>query len=462
MRSKKYRNKKNQKDATMRFDGVQEVRRAEKREAESRTSRGREGSAGRATENSGRYERRRPSSKEAAYEEYLALRNNKKGQTYNQMQNREEYTNKEYDDVRRGSRGQGDQREVYKEPKKKKKVRLNKRIWRKRIQIIAIVLAILIGTMAVFAVTTLSKVGDVDIDKSQLGISSQAATNLKGYRNIALLGLDARNMKTDQGSRTDAIIIVSINKKTNDIKLMSIFRDTYLYIDEAHGFDKITNAHAYGGTMETLNTLNENMDLNIEEVAIVNWKSVADTVNALGGLEIDVRQSEIHEMNKYIKDTQKNIGGSKKLIKKPGKQTLNGNQAVTYARIRKDSANGDYRRNERMKIVLAAAFDKAKTAGPFKLNNIANNILPDIKTNISTMSMLGLMAKFPFYDIGSSVGWPFKVTGWTHNGVWYGPPVTLQSNVNNMYKKIFKQGNYTPSDKVKNYSQQISSQTGYY
>ncbi|MCE2603953.1 LCP family protein, partial [Pseudomonas aeruginosa] len=92
----------------------------------------------------------------------------------------------------------------------------------------------------------------------------------------------------------------------------------------------------------------------------------------------------IKEMNKYIKDTQKNIGGPKKKIKKAGKQTLNGNQAVTYARIRKDSADGDHRRNERMKIVLSAAFEKAKTLSLSQLNQIADKILPTIKTNMST------------------------------------------------------------------------------
>ncbi len=191
-----------------------------------------------------------------------------------------------------------------------------------------------------------------------------------------------------------------------------------------------------------------------------NWKSVADTVDELGGLDIEIKESEIKEMNKYIKDTQKNIGGPKKKIKKAGKQTLNGNQAVTYARIRKDSADGDHRRNERMKIVLSAAFEKAKTLSLSQLNQIADKILPTIKTNMSTNQMMEMILEINSYNITESKNWPYKSADWMHNNIYYGPPVTLKSNVIQLHEEFFNQKDYEPTETVEKISNSISSITG--
>ena len=222
----------------------------------------------------------------------------------------------------------------------------------------------------------------------------------------------------------------------------------------------MTHPLFFGGATQTLQTINRNLDLNCEEVVVVNWKAVADAVDLLGGLEINIRESEISEMNKYIKDTQKNIGGSKKKIRRAGKQTLNGVQAVTYARIRKDSAEGDHRRNERMKIVLSAAFEKAKNLDLDQLNKIANEVLPSIKTNITTNQMMEILLALNSYKITDSVSWPYDWTDWTYNGIWYGPPVTLKSNVTQLHEEFFNQKNYEPTDTVKEISDRISSLTG--
>lgn len=256
------------------------------------------------------------------------------------------------------------------------------------------------------------------------------------------------------------MIIASVNKTTNEVKLVSLYRDTYVSLGDNFGLDKMTHAYFYGKATQTMQTINRNLDLNCEEVVVVNWRSVAETVDALGGLDIEIKESEIKEMNKYIKDTQKNIGGSKKKIKKAGMQTLNGNQAVTYARIRKDSLDGDHRRNERMKIVLSAAFDKAKTLSLSQLNEIANKILPTIKSNMTANQMMDIVLKLNAYKITESTNWPYNMTDWTHNGIWYGPPVTLKSNVVQLHEEFFDQKDYKPTDTVKSISDSISSATG--
>lgn len=355
------------------------------------------------------------------------------------------------------------------EPKRNKKRQEKPRKKRKNTKLIVITSVVLAAVLALGGVigtgltvvhSKLDMVGQVKVNRKALGIDARVAKDLANYRNIALLGIDARDMDNDKQTRSDAMIIASVDKQTNEVRLVSLYRDTYVNIGDNYGLDKMTHAYFYGGATQTLQTINRNLDLNCEEVVVVNWKSVADTVDALGGLEIEIKESEIKEMNKYIKDTQKNIGGSKKKIKKAGKQTLNGIQAVTYARIRKDSAQGDHRRNERMKIVLAAAFNKAKTLSLNQLNEIANEILPEIKTNMTTNQMMEVLLELASYSITDSKSWPYQWTDWTYNGIWYGPPVTLERNVTQLHEEFFKQKDYEPTDKVKSISDSISSITG--
>ena len=270
-------------------------------------------------------------------------------------------------------------------------------------------------------------------------------------------------MKKDKGSRSDSMIIMSINKETDKVKMFSVYRDTMLDLgDGTRGLDKVTHAYYYGGAQQSLYALNHNLDLNIKEVVVVNWKAVADTIDALGGIDVDIQQSEIYEMNKYIKNTAKHIGGSKKQITKAGNQHLNGVQAVTYARIRKDAATGDYRRNERMKIVVKKAFQKAKKMDIDSLQEIAEKVLPEIKTNMSSADLMALMVDMNKMDMTSSTtGWPYKVGSWSSDA-WYGPPVTLASNVTKLHEKFFNQENYTPTQHVQDISAQISAKTGLY
>lgn len=351
-----------------------------------------------------------------------------------------------------------------KKNKKKKKKKSNKKLIIALVIVLIMVLSLggVIGAGLTVVHTKLDMVSQVQVNREALGINSKVAEDLKNYRNIALLGIDARDMTDDSQTRSDAMIIASVDKSTNDVRLVSLYRDTYVNIGDNYGLDKMTHAYFYGGATQTLQTINRNLDLNCEEVVVVNWKAVADTVDALGGLDIEIQESEINEMNKYIKDTQKNIGGPKTKIKKAGMQTLNGNQAVTYARIRKDSIQGDHRRNERMKIVLAAAFDKAKTLSLSRLNTIANEILPSIKTNMSTNQMMEVLLELTTYQITDSKSWPYDMTDWTHNEIWYGPPVTLKSNVTKLHEEFFKQKDYQPTDTVVNISDTISSMTGFW
>ena len=328
--------------------------------------------------------------------------------------------------------------------------------------IVIILLIILIGIISAgygYIQDKLGKIQKVDINKEDLGISEEASESLTEYRNIALFGVDSRNHNLEKGNRSDCIIIASINNNTKEVKLISVYRDTYVQI-QGHGLDKITHAYSYGSAQLAINTLNTNLDLNISEFATVNFDVVADAVDELGGIEINIEsQQEMKYLNDYIVETSKVTGKSTPNVTKTGKQTLNGVQAVAYSRIRY-TAGGDYKRTERMRDVLTAMLTKLKTKSLSEINKFADNILPKVYTNISSGDILALTPSLMSYKITDSIGWPYTTKGITLDR-WYGVPLTLEKNVTELHQEAFGEPNYTPSETVKNISQQIVKKTGY-
>ena len=332
------------------------------------------------------------------------------------------------------------------------------KIFLRIILILVIIIIILFGIVFGFATSKLSKMQQVDINKDNLSINQETEENLKGFRNIALFGVDSRDDNLGKGNRSDCIIIASINQSTGDVNLISVYRDTYVNID-GHGLDKITHAYSYGGPELALKTLNENLDLNISEFVTVNFDVVADAVNALGGVTIDIQKDEIKYLNSYLNETSSVTGLKTSEITSAGKQTLDGVQAVAYSRIRY-TAGGDEKRTERMRTVLEAMFQKVKTMSLGEINNLANKILPELYTNINTGEILGLVPTALKFNIKDSIGWPYETKGITLDR-WYGIPVTLESNVERLHKEVFGEENYEVPSVVKKTSKDIIDKTGY-
>ena len=304
----------------------------------------------------------------------------------------------------------------------------------------------------------LGKMQQVEIDEDELDISEQAKQNLTGFRNIALFGVDSRENDLGKGNRSDCIIIASINNKTSEVKLLSVYRDTYLQI-EGQGLDKVTHAYSYGEAPLAISTLNTNLDLNIKEFVTVNFDVLADAVNALGGITINIESSEIKYINDYIDATSKSTGIKSSHITKTGNQTLDGVQAVAYSRIRYTSG-GDYKRTERMRDVLTAMIQKVKTKSIGEINKLADEILPKLYTNISAGDIFAMLPNIMNYNITDSIGWPYETKGITLDR-WYGVPVNLANNVSKLHKDLFGEENYTPSSTVQDISNKIISKTGY-
>ncbi len=273
-----------------------------------------------------------------------------------------------------------------------------------------------------------------------------------GYTNILLLGVDTRDLSEVKNSRTDMIMIASINNSTDEITLTSVYRDTYLQMGDTSTYDKITHAHYYGSTEMSIASLNRAMDLDIDQYALVNFKGVADAVDEMGGLEINVEDYEIDELNKYTKETAKIVGKkSYTIVKKPGKQVLDGCASVSYGRIRK-GVGDDYKRTDRMRIVFKKILSKAKSMDVKTLYQVAGAILPEVQTNLSNKDMMSLALKLKKLNVGDSKGFPYNKTTGMVDGVSYVQATDLASDVKKFHQKVFNESDYEPSATVQEIS----------
>ena len=371
------------------------------------------------------------------------------------------YDNANSENYKYGAYERNKEREEEFNERKKKKMNKGLKIF----LIILLILFIIVAGLGVAGYTFVNgKIGKMqkeNIDTTAVGINEETKQELKGYRNIALLGIDSRADDYGLGNRSDCIIIASINQETNEVKLISVYRDTYVYVTESgkERLDKITHAYSYGGAQNTLKSLNEAVDLNITEFVTVNFDAVIAAVDSLGGVYIDIDSSEVNYINDYIDATSESSGVKSSHITHAGNQKLDGVQAVSYSRVRY-TAGGDYKRTERMRTVVEAMLSKAKTLGIGQLNSFADTILPKIRTNISSSEIWGLVPKLASFKVTGSLGWPYETKGITLDR-WYGVPVTLQSNVEKLHKEAFGQDDYEASDTVKEMSSAIIKKTGY-
>lgn len=359
-------------------------------------------------------------------------------------------------DSERDNRNRKRQKRLAKKQRKKKNGKGRK------IKKIILALLILFLLFCGYFMVLASHFDKVDTSDKDLGIDPAVDDALSGYRNIAVLGSDARSDESLDGSRTDAIIILSIKKSNGDINMISIMRDSYLKLENQNKelvLDKITHAHHWAGGVGTISALNRSLDLNIKEYVIFNWQAVADTVDALDGITVDIKRNELRDLNKWGPETGKNVGRKYHRISKTGEQEIDGVQATTYCRIRKTSG-GDPGRGRRYKKVMAAVMKKAITH-PWKLNALANDVFPNIRTNMSSPGMLWAVLRAPGYDIKKSYGWPKKYYGGIlGNGLWYAVPQTLKWNVKWLHKRAFEQDDYSVSDTCSDISDEIIYQTG--
>ncbi|WP_315168859.1 LCP family protein [Metaclostridioides mangenotii] len=211
----------------------------------------------------------------------------------------------------------------------------------------------------------------------------------KSITNILLLGTDAR--PGEDKSRSDAMMILTLDNKNKSIKLTSLNRDTFVDIP-GHGEQKLTHAYVYGEAEMLIDTIEQNFELDIQHYATVDFNSFIDVIDALGGVEVEVQKSEIRELNKFIPETyrwSKNKDkGSIEYIQNSGKQKLNGYQALSFSRIRKNDSTAE--RDRRQRDVIQALINEAKDLPKNKYPGVVNSLLPYIKTNMNPNTIISL------------------------------------------------------------------------
>ena len=280
-----------------------------------------------------------------------------------------------------------------------------------------------------------------------------------GYWTIAVFGVDSRDGNTGKGALSDVEMLCSIHKKTGEIRLLSVFRDTYLRIDQKEDFDKINEAYFLGGPEQAINALEDNLDLQIDDYATFNWKAVVDAINVLGGVDIDITDKEFAYINSFITETVNSTGVGSYQLEHSGMNHLDGVQAVAYARLR--LMDTDFNRTERQRKVLGQAMEKAKNSDLKTLTTLIGTVYPQIKTSVGVDNLAGMAKNAKKYYISQTSGFPFS-----HQEIKIGKkacvvPTTLESNVVQLHSFLYNTENYVPSENLKSISSHIIEVSGF-
>lgn len=349
-----------------------------------------------------------------------------------------------------------------------KKVSKRQRRKRKLILFIVEIIILIIVAGALYVYSKLNLLNKKELDQSKVGknqVSEETEQTFEGNTTIALFGLDNREQGVYDTGNSDVIMIMNINNDTKEVSLVSVYRDTYLNIageGEEEKFRKANAAYAAGGAEQAVTMLNRNLDLDIDNYVVFDFKSVAEAIDILGGVEIDIEsQAEMDYLNDYISYTSEYVGGSDETVDHLGKQTLNGVQAVSYARIRY-TTGGDFKRAERQRRVLNELIKKAKSASLTELNELVNTIFPEVSTDLTQKDIISMMPVMLKYDMANSGGFPYdKMTDTPSKKI--GSiviPCDLESNVIQLHKQLFGTEDYQPSEKVQSYNDTIIDLTG--
>lgn len=336
--------------------------------------------------------------------------------------------------------------------------------------ILIVVELVILVAIAVFAYLTfrVEKVGKIAIDEETISENMndnvQEETTegtMKGYKNIALFGVDSTEGELTKNTRSDTIIIASINQDTKEIKLCSIYRDTYLNLGN-DSYNKCNAAYAKGGPEQAINMINMNMDMNISNFVTVGFSGLTTAIDDLGGIDIDVDEAEMPHLNSYQLTMSEELGYKYQEVTQTGLIHLNGLQATAYCRIRY-TAGDDYKRAERQREVLMTTLEKAKTADAATLSKVVDDVSEKIVTNFDiTNDILPMVLDVADYKIADQNGFPQEDMRTAGNVGSKGScviPRDLDSNVVWLHKFLFDDDSYTVSTEVDEYSQHIASDT---
>ena len=348
-----------------------------------------------------------------------------------------------------------------------------------------VVLLLLVGALFVYAQINkkMDKLDMKDDEKQELQVQMNENISgnevLSGYTNIALFGIDKR--ATDGGyGNSDTEMIASINNDTKEVRIVSLYRDTYMRVDEdseGNGIYKKCNAaFNIGGPEKAISMMNTNLDLDIQDYVAVDFSAMSKIVDCLGGLDIPLTYQEIIHTNNYCKGTSEETGTSYDPIPIPdpkpeneaeiyGTYHLNGVQVTSYCRIRQ-TASMDMGRTERQRRVLGLLAEKAKKSSLTTLLNVLDEVFPMVQTSFSKSELIKLGSSILSYKFGETIGFPASYVMGPEvtkpvTGLDCLLPTTLEVNVRYLHEFLFASEAYEPSDTVKIRSDFVADKTGF-
>lgn len=319
---------------------------------------------------------------------------------------------------------------------------------------------ICLAASAGFYVTAkLGKVKREVIPKEKIVVNDLEEDVGVGYTNFAVFGVDSREGEMEKGTRTDCLIVASLNNETKEVRLVSVYRDSFLDLSDGT-LQKCNAAYSYGGAEQAINMLNMNLDLGIQDFVTVDFTAVSDVVDLLGGIEIEIQEEEVQYINEFIDETGAVAGKTANHITTAGLQTLDGVQATTYARIR-STAGSDFTRTERQRRVIEKIAEKAVKSDLVTINKIIDQVFPKIKTSLSITEILNYAKSFAKYKIAETTGFPMEKTTDTIPGK--GSiviPTDLLTNVKMLHEFLYGTVDYQPSAKVQSIDSAIKAELG--
>ena len=334
------------------------------------------------------------------------------------------------------------------------------KMWQRVLLITACVLLCAVFGAVAYVYAKWSKIDTQEIKAEDIVINEEVKMNKEvdlgdGYTNVALFGVDSRDGNLGEGNRTDCIIVASLNNETKEIKMVSVYRDTLLDLSEGT-YQKCNAAYSYGGPVLAINMLNMNLDLDIQDYVTVDFGAIADAIDLLGGVDIEVTEEELPYINQYIPETANSAGKSANYLSSAGLQTLDGTQATTYARIR-STAGGDFTRTERQRLVIEKMFEKAKSADLGTLNAIIDKVFPQVSTSFTLQEILTYATAYSEYKLVGNMGFPQDNYTDLLSGLGsVVVPDDLVSNVTKLHEFLFGTTGYTPSSTVQTVNSNIA------
>ena len=401
---------------------------------------------------------------EEDYEEYARLREEREGIRARKTRIEEENERRQSAEYERIKNRKAEEKRVREEEKRWRsyeKRKKKKHPVRNFFLLLFVMIIALSGAFLIYMRSLLQTVDSVDLENAlESSISQQVRDDrgMAGYQNIALFGVDSRDQDLLSGdNRSDTIMICSINKKTGETRLVSVYRDTLLNIGGGD-YRKCNAAYAFGGPQQAVEMLNANLDLNITDFVTVGFEGLAETIDALGGIDLEITEEEMEYMNSYMDDMYYEIGTEYDEVADWGMQHLSGIQATAYCRIRY-TAGDDFRRAERQRTVLMLTMEKARKANPLRLAAAAGAVMGRTATSLSSGELMLFILRARMMDITGSTGFPTEEDRIfaTVNGESCVVPYYLTTNVRKLHQTLFEQEDYEPSSTVEEFNDIINA-----